>query len=506
MEHQKSLTLWDFLANRGRSFSHEIAVHTSSASLSFRELFSLADSLARALANAGVRDTDIVALCLPNTLCFVPCVLALARLRTTIALLSPKYAQNELEAIGHGVRPAFLLSHATFARDSGQHLKPRKTELLGTSPILEDLALTTLNAPDAERPGRCSLTAPTTDHPALIKFTSGSTAGPKAIALSAANLLSEARTIVNTLHYSPTDRVLAIVPVCHSYGFDLGVLGTLASGATLVLQDSFVPRRVLTDISALGITIFLGVPSMYRFLVDTPVNTRPDFSSIRYLLSCTAPLSPDLITAFHRRYRTPIAQHYGTSETGAVSTHVPTEVLSRPESVGVAMRDVVVDIVDSDGHSLPVGTEGEIVVTSHAVAGGYLMGQPLGSSPFKGDACYWTGDRGLIDGDGFIYVRGRMDDLINVGGFKVSPYEVVQTLQRDPRVREAAVIGVKDSMGETIVYAAVTLSGAATETELLSVCRAQLADYKVPRRIRICAELPRGPSGKIRLQPDDVAL
>src|SRR5262249_62207225 len=108
-------------------------------------------------------------------------------------------------------------------------------------------------------------------------------------------------------------------------------LEPVASGGTCVRKDSFVPGRLLTDISALGITIFLGVPSMYRFLVDTPVNTRPDLSSIRYLLSCTAPLSPDLITAFHRRYRTPIAQHYGTSATGAVSTHVPTEVLSRPE-------------------------------------------------------------------------------------------------------------------------------------------------------------------------------
>jgi long-chain acyl-CoA synthetase len=506
MAHQKSLSLWDFFADCGRSFSHEISVHTAAASLSFRELFSLADLLARALANAGVRDTDIVAVSLPNTLSFVPCVLALARLHATIALLSPKYGRSELEAIRHGVRPAFLLSGAALARESGQHLRPRKTELLGVASVLEDLALTTLDGHDADQSDRHSLTAAPMDHPALIKFTSGSTAEPKAIALSAANLMSEARTIIDSLHYTPADRVLGIVPLCHSYGFDLGVLGVLASGATLVVQDSFVPRRVLTDISALGITIFLGVPSMYRFLVDTPLTSPPDFSSIRYLLSCTAPLSPDLITGFHRRYRTPISQHYGASETGAVSTHVPAEVLVRPESVGVAMTDVVVNIVDPDGRPLPVGTEGEITVTSRAVAGGYVMGQPPGPSPFRKDACYWTGDRGLIDGDGFIYVRGRMDDLINVGGFKVSPYEVTRTLESDPRVREAAVVGIKDSMGETVVYAAVTLSASVTETELLSVCRARLADYKVPRRIRIYAELPRGPSGKIRLQPDDVAL
>src|SRR5437870_2010516 len=237
MAHQRLLSLWDFFANCGRSFSHQIAVHTAAASLSFRELFSLADLLARSLANIGVRETDIVAVSLPNTLSFVPCVLALARLHATIALLSPKYGRSELEAIGQGVRPAFLLSRAALARESGQHLRPRKTELIGVCSVLEDLALTTLDGHDADQSDRHSLTAAPMDHPALIKFTSGSTAEPKAIALSAANLLAEAGTIIDSLHYTPADRVLCIVPLCHSYGFDLGVLGVLASGATLVVQD-----------------------------------------------------------------------------------------------------------------------------------------------------------------------------------------------------------------------------------------------------------------------------
>ena len=168
------------------------------------------------------------------------------------------------------------------------------------------------------------------------------------------------------------------------------------------------------------------------------------------------------------------------------------------------MSNVAVDIVDEDGRSLRAGTEGEIVVTSRAVARGYVMGQPGGRSAFRKESCYWTGDRGTMDGDGFIYVRGRVDDLINVGGFKVSPSEVTRVLQSDARVREAAVVGVKDSMGEISVYAAVTLRETVTETELVSFCRARLADYKVPRRIRICDELPRGPSGKIRVRPEDV--
>jgi len=506
MAKQSSRSLWDFFSERRKTFSNNtMALHTGSGSLTYGELFALSDSLARFLAARGVFDSDVVALTLPNTLAFVPSVLALVQLNVTIALLSPKYGQNELMAIGRGIRPNFLLSGAAFARDFGRYLGVKKSEPVGGFPVLEELELTPLqHSDDAAGSVQYSSSAASIDHPALIKFTSGSTSEPKAIALSAANILAETATIIDSLHYAPGDRLLGSVPLCHSYGFDLGVLGAVGSGATLVVQDSFVPRRVLTDLSTLGITIFLGVPSMYRFLADIAWTTPPNLSRIRYLLSCTAPLAPDLITAFHGRYGIPITQHYGTSETGAISTHLPAEVLSRPESVGVAMSNVAVDIVDEDGRSLRAGTEGEIVVTSRAVARGYVMGQPGGLSPFRKEACYWTGDRGTMDGDGFIYVRGRVDDLINVGGFKVSPSEVTRVLQSDARVREAAVVGVKDSMGEISVYAAVTLRQMVTETELLSFCRARLADYKVPRRIRICDELPRGPSGKIRVRPEDV--
>ena len=116
------------------------------------------------------------------------------------------------------------------------------------------------------------------------------------------------------------------------------------------------------------------------------------------------------------------------------------------------------------------------------------------------------GDRGLMDRDGFLNVTGRMDDMINVGGFKVSPLEVTHALQRCSKVREVAVLGVKDPYGESVVYAAVTLTGPATEQELLAFCHTQLADYKVPRRIEILKDLPRGSSGKIRIRPEDVSL
>jgi acyl-CoA synthetase (AMP-forming)/AMP-acid ligase II len=133
------------------------------------------------------------------------------------------------------------------------------------------------------------------------------------------------------------------------------------------------------------------------------------------------------------------------------------------------------------------------------------MGNPPGPSRFAGDT-YRTGDIGLVDEEGFLYLRGRIDDVINVGGFKVSPYEVIQVLEKFPAVREAAATGVRNANGEEVVCAMVTLKSPASEAEILAFCRAQLSDYKVPRRIEIRDEMPRGPSGKIKITAKDFAL
>jgi acyl-coenzyme A synthetase/AMP-(fatty) acid ligase len=145
------------------------------------------------------------------------------------------------------------------------------------------------------------------------------------------------------------------------------------------------------------------------------------------------------------------------------------------------------------------------VVHSLVVAPGYIMGEPSGKSKF-GAHVYRTGDVGMMDNEGFLYLRGRVDDVINVGGLKVSPNEVTQVLESFAAVREAAVMGVKDALGEEVVYAVVTLKTAATEQEILTFCRSRLSDYKIPRRVDIRDEMPRGPSGKVKLSSEGIQL
>jgi long-chain acyl-CoA synthetase len=166
------------------------------------------------------------------------------------------------------------------------------------------------------------------------------------------------------------------------------------------------------------------------------------------------------------------------------------------------MSGVEVSLVE-EGRPVPPGAEGEVVVTSGAVARGYVLGAPDGRSPLE-DGTFRTGDIGRLDADGFLTLVGRRDSMINVGGLKVSPAEVSATLERHPAVVEAAVLGFPDRRDEEVVYAVVSLSGPADESELVEFCRESLAEHKVPRRIEIRDALPRTATGKVRLGVDDL--
>jgi long-chain acyl-CoA synthetase len=199
------------------------------------------------------------------------------------------------------------------------------------------------------------------------------------------------------------------------------------------------------------------------------------------------------VTEFIGRFGVPICQHYGSSETGAATNHLPAEVPGRPASVGRSMSGVEIEVDE----------EGEVVVTSGAVARRYVLGAPPGESPLR-NGVFRTGDLGTLDDDGFLTVLGRRDAMINVGGLKVSPAEVSATLERHPAVAEAAVLGFPDGRDEEVVYAVVSLSGAADESELIEFCRESLAEHKVPRRIEIRDALPRTATGKVKLGVDDL--
>jgi long-chain acyl-CoA synthetase len=479
--------LWDALESRTRRFGDQVAVEAAGGEVSFGALWKDADRLAALFRHEGVREDGVAGLALHNSPRFPAAFLALCRIGAKIALLPPQYGRSELTAIAEGVGLSSIVVDG-----SGGPRIPGAIPIARAATVDDFSVLVPASARESA----------VQEDEALLKFSSGSTAQPKGIALTADNLLAEAENVTTTLGLGPGDRVLSGVPLFHSYGFDLGLLPTLYGGATLVLEDSFVPRRTMRKLAG-GVAAFLGVPAQYRALLSTTNASVPvDLSESRWLLSCTAPLAPETVTGFLERFGAPICQHYGSSETGAVTNHLPSEVARKPASVGKPISGVALRIVEQ-GEALAPGSEGEVVVESGAIARRYVLGAPPAPSPL-GAGVFRTGDLGSLDDEGFLTLIGRRDAMINVGGLKVSPAEVSATLELHPAVREAAVLGFPDGHDEEVVFAAVALDRPVGEDELLAFCRTALAEHKVPRRIQIRDALPRTATGKIRLGVEDL--
>jgi long-chain acyl-CoA synthetase len=447
--------------NRGRT-----ALRGAFGELTFGQLERRSLDAAEELVELGIVPGQLVAVAGSDASAFATLVLAAMRISAPAVLLSSAQRDHVLRAVLDGVGVAWLVTDETA-------LANRAAGLAGADAIpTKSFACV-----------RGSGGARTDETLAIVKLSSGSTGDPKAIGVSAAAVLAEADGVAKTFALGPGVSILCPVPLHHSYGFDLGVLPMVRTGATLVVHAPLVPLRLVRQLEA-GVRVFLGVPAIYAALLEMPHETPPDLSGVPYLLSCTAPLSTSAIERFHRRFGVPICQHYGASEAGAVTTHVPAEVLRRPASVGRAMPGVEIEIVD-----------GEVTVSGPALATGYLYGAPT-PSPFR-QGRFHMGDDGSLDSDGFLTVTGRRDALINVGGFKVSPAEVERVLERHPAVREAVVSGRSDGRGGELVWAMVAVRGEVTESELVAHCRSELEESKVPRRIEVRAALPRLPSGKV---------
>ncbi len=503
--------LWRRFERTASAHPYRLAVASPDETLTFADVSAIAEQMSVAFSECGVRAGAVVHVALPNVPAFVPAVLALSRLAAIIGLVPSKYRESEFRALHQRAPPRAYLTTAGLA-GAIERAVPGCARRAITTPgyptdcewVFSARGDAAVGAMESEAIG----SMPKPEGLEVIMFTSGSSGVPKGVARTVGNMVSEAGNVVETLGIDSTDRILVPVSISHAYGFNLGLLPMAFAGAAMVIHRSFVPARILGELAAKQTTVCLGVPSMYRILADFEQSRAVDLSHVRYLLSSTASLSVNLITDFHKRFNAPICQEYGTSETGAITVHVPSGVLERPSSVGVAVKNVEIRVVGSDGRPLGSGQEGEVVVRSGSVSAGYVT-DPAGetsqvfSSVGKGMFEYRTGDLGVIDGEGFLFVRGRKDDVINVGGMKVYPSEVAQILGACPGVDEAHVLGIEDTTGEEVVHAYVTLSHPVGERDILAFCRAHLADYKVPRRIDIVDTIPIGEVAKMRKLSED---
>ena len=331
--------------------------------------------------------------------------------------------------------------------------------------------------------------------PALYLYTSGTTGKPKGVILTHDNLVQNVESCQLAGKFDSGDSFLCLLPFFHTYAITGTILLPLFNGCRMVLVDRFHPLKVLKLIEEHSISVFLAIPSMYRVLAHSDVDS--NVRSVRFPISGGEPLPVAVAEAFEKRFGVPIFEGYGQTEASPViSLNVPGR--RKLGTVGPALPGIDVAIWDDTKNPVGVDVIGEIMVKGASVMQGYYN---LPEETAKTITREWlhTGDLGKMDAEGFVTITGRKKDLIISAGENIYPREIEEALAQHPKVKEVAVIGVKDEVrGEVpkafvIPHEGVTLD----EKELRHFCRNHLAGYKVPRHIDVVPDLPRTPTGKI---------
>ncbi len=345
-------------------------------------------------------------------------------------------------------------------------------------------------------------TDPGPEHTAMVLHTSGTTSRPKIVPLSQANLAASARHIGRTLQLSPADRVMNIMPLFHIHGLVAAVLSSLAAGASVYCTPGFNALKAFTWLDDSDATWITAVPTMYQAILGRAGRNAESLSRhrLRFLRSSSASLPPQVMAKLEETFGCPVIESYGMTEAAHQMTSNPLPPAARkPGSVGIAAGPEVA-IMSPDGGFLPADTVGEIVIKGPNVTAGYENNPTANAEAFS-DGWFRTGDQGVLDDEGYLRVTGRLKEIINRGGEKISPREVDEVLMDHPAVAQAVVFAMPhDKLGEEVAAAVVLADGAADADEraLRDFAAARLADFKVPRKIVFLDEIPKGPTGKLQ--------
>lgn len=328
-------------------------------------------------------------------------------------------------------------------------------------------------------------------------YTSGTTGKPKAAMLTHHNLFSNVVQSSKTIDVYPTDNLLCVLPMFHVFAFTVCVLLPLYTGATLTILETFQPKEVIETMLNNGLTIFVGVPSMYVVLIEA-AKTNIKFSNLRLAISGGAALPVEIFRQTKEMLNIPLIEGYGLSEASPVVSLNPVEGVQKEGSIGLPVKGVECKIVDKNGNEVPLGEAGELIVKGDNVMVGYYKQDEQTKEALKNGWLY-TGDMAKFDEDGYLYIVDRKKDLVIVGGLNVYPREVEEAIYKFPKVKEAAVVGIADKLRGEYVKAFVVLKDGETchSKELLRFLKEKIAQYKLPREIEFISDLPKNATGKI---------
>ena len=457
-----------------------VALIDGDSTLTYGELRDWAASIRQLLTEHGVGADDRVVVPAGNEPAFVAAVLGGLGVGARVIPTKPNDPLPELERKLDSIHPTILLvgEEASWILDHDHAVDAPMIDL-------RDVPRTTTTGP--------AIVERDDDDIAFMLLTSGVSGNAKVAMLSHGNLTwAQAAVCENSIDgLGPDDVALGSLPFFHIFGLNVILLASLRMGGRVVLQRRFDEEESLELCTRHGITLLAGAPPMWRrwSTIDAPAHT---FATVRLAISGAAALPADVFDEMQRRHGITIEEGYGLTETSPILTSSRGD--AKPGSVGRAVDDVELILVEEDGTPVDAGDAGEIVVRGPGIFKGYFEDDDATHAVLTPDGWFWTGDVGVLDDGGHLYIVDRLKDIIIVSGFNVYPAEVENVLLEHPDVRGAVVVGVDQlDTGETVV---AYVSGDVDPDELDRHARANLSRYKCPTQYHLVDDLPVAPTGK----------
>ncbi len=460
--------------------------------LTYEQLGGHVELLARRLAAAGIGRGDRVALALGNGVDLVELLLAITALGAAAAPLNPAYTAEEFSFYLGDVGPKLLLLPET-------QPAARRAAAAGGVPVAtvggEVGAPPALHVEGRALVAEASFSPGEPDDVAIVLHTSGTTSRPKQVPLRQANLMASVRTIAAHYALGPADVSFCVMPLFHVHGLVASTFSALGSGGCVVVPRRFTPQRFWPQARAHGATWLSAGPTLHQMILDK-LDDEGAPASLRFVRSCSSALAPALLERCEEIYKVPMLEAYGMTEASHQMASNPLPPAARKAgSVGIP-TGLEIGVVDADRRFLAPGEAGEVVIKGPSVTSGYIGNDAANAESFF-DGWFRTGDRGVMR-DGYLYLEGRLKEMILRGGENISPAEIEEVLLRHPAVADAVCFGVPDATYGETVAAAVRLCAPADERTLIGHCRASLTSVKVPKTIYILDEIPRTATGKVQ--------
>jgi acyl-CoA synthetase (AMP-forming)/AMP-acid ligase II len=467
--------------------------------LSFAALRALVSETVATLNASGIGRGDRVAIVLNNGPEMATAFIAVAA-GAASAPLNPAYRADEFEFYLSDLNAKGLIVEAGSSSPAVEVARRLGVRVIELQPRRERGAgAFTLDAGPAAAAAAPGAAQP--DDIALVLHTSGTTSRPKIVPLSQRNVCASARNIRNFLALTAQDRGLNIMPLFHIHGLIAGVLAPLSAGGQVCCTPGFNALKFFGWMEEARPTWYTAVPTMHQAILGRAANNRAiiEANPLRFIRSSSSAMPTQVIREIEEVFGAPLVESYGMTEAAHQMAANPLPPRSRkPGSVGIAAGPEVA-IMDADGRLLPAGEIGEIVIRGENVTSGYESNPKANAEAFT-HGWFRTGDQGVMDAEGYFTLTGRLKEIINRGGEKVSPREVDEVLMDHPAVAQVVTFAIPhDKLGEEVGAAVVLREGAAlTEKELREFAGKRLADFKVPRKVIFLEEIPKGATGKLQ--------